>query len=67
MFLAYDSSASPALVWTLEGNNGNRVTVSKREFDYSTLKVVNIGIATVLVANNPVFRGLGYILSSMLQ
>jgi Putative metal-binding motif len=30
MFLAYDTSYSPPMVWTIEGNWGNRVTVSRR-------------------------------------
>jgi hypothetical protein len=66
MFLAYDTSQSPVVIWTLEGNHGNKVSVVQREFDHSAFRAVNTGIATLLVANNPVFRGLGYILSSML-
>ena len=67
MFLAYDASQSPAAVWTLEGNSGNKVKVHSRDFDYVAFKVVNLGIATVLMPNRPVFTGLGYILQSQLQ
>jgi hypothetical protein len=67
MFLAYDASQTPIVIWTLEGNHGNKVSVVQRDFDYSMFKIVNTGVASIWVRNNPVFRGVGYIVSSMLQ
>jgi hypothetical protein len=60
MFLAYDSSVSPAQVWTLEGNSKSRVTVDSMASDWTETYPDGDKLG-------PKIMKLGYIINAMFQ